>query len=422
MTKNESLNKVKVVLEKLATKLGVDPTEVTVTQFLTNQTELTEWNLRKLGGLSAIQSTLWPESKFSDSEEYGTKFVKAFVNKLNKKHGIDEYLKDEFITEFKAAVKDIGLKVYPTKKKKKKSKISRTIVAHVSDTHFGANIQGDEMANVNEFNWNIAARRMGLFAEQIVNFKPQHRKNTELVIAINGDIICGMIHDQEWFADLLTKQVAGTIKILTQFISYCAGFFGDVRVVMTTGNHGRSMHKSNKSRATTHKWDSYETCIYLGVKYAIEAKCKNVKCFIPQTPYAVVDIQGHKFLQTHGDTVLNVGNPGRSINMKSINTQINSINASTLSDVVFAGMMVGHVHVNTVQITDNGTVLIINGTLSGADPFCQSIGIFGNQPSQTLFEVTKEFAVGDIRLIRLEEADHRADLEKIIEPLKKDLE
>jgi len=278
------------------------------------------------------------------------------------------------------------------------------------------------MGGINNFNWNIAARRMGLFAEQVVQYKPQHRKETDLVIAINGDIIAGVIHDQEWFADLLTKQVAGSIKLLTQFVSYVAGHFNKVKVVCTVGNHGRAMHKSSKSRASTHKWDSYETMIYLALKYAIEAKHKNVTCEIPETPYCIVDIQNHKFFITHGDTVLNVGNPGSSINMKSINTQINRLNSSELTEGSFAGILVGHVHCPTVQVTDNGTVLLINGTLSGADAYAQSIGIMGNQPTQMLFEVTKEHAVGDIRFIRLQQADKQENLENIIEPLKENLE
>ncbi len=285
----------------------------------------------------------------------------------------------------------------------------------------GANIDEDEMGNVNKFTWEIAARRTALFAEQVVDYKPQYRDETELVICINGDIIAGVIHDQEFFSDLLSKQFSGTLKILIQFVSYCAKYYPNVRVVCTPGNHGRAMHKSNKSRATTHKWDSYETMIYVALREAMQRSCQNVKVEVPKTPYAILDILGWRGFVTHGDTVMNVGNPGRSINMKAINTQINSLNSSKLAGIKFSFIMCGHVHVPTVQITDNGTVLIINGTLSGADPFCQSIGIFGNEPTQQMSEVTKQHAVGDIRFIRLKGADLRKDLDSIIVPPKEDI-
>jgi hypothetical protein len=418
---NKQLKQFQKELIRISKELKILPQDVSSKEFK-GMTELAEWEVRKLGGFSNAHSLLYPALKESSEHIQGMAYVKGFIKSRAKKDSVDSYLKNEFLDVFKDVLPQAGLKVHaPVKAVKKKSVKKRTIVAHVSDTHFGANIQKTEMSDINSFNWEIAARRMGLFADQIVNYKPQYRKDTELVIAINGDIIAGVIHDQEWFADLLSRQAAGTIKILMQFVSYCAQHFETVRVIMTTGNHGRSMHKGNKSRATTHKWDSYETIIYLGVREGLKQH-KNVTCEIPETPYAVLDIQGHKFLQTHGDTVINVGNPGTSINMRSINTQINRLNSSALATESFAGIMVGHVHVSTVQITDNGTVLLINGTLSGADPYVQSIGIMGNEPTQMLFEVTPEHAVGDIRFIRLKSADNRKELEKIIEPLKGNLD
>lgn len=420
---NKSLELFRKDLNKVAKKLEKQPQEITKSEFMLSSPELSEWELRKIGGFSGAMSALYPATKESSEHIQGLNLVKSFIKKRAKKDAVDTYLKDEFLSVFKDVMAATPLKVHkPVKLKNKITAKSRTIVAHISDTHFGANIKASEMHGINEFNWEIAARRMALFAKQVVEYKPQYRKDTELLIAINGDIIAGVIHDQEWFSDLLAKQTAGTLKILIQFISYCAQHFEKVRVVATSGNHGRAMHKSSKQRGTTHKFDSYETMIYLGVREAIKAKFPHIEFSIPETPYAVVDIQGHKFLQTHGDTVINVGNPGSNINMKSINTQINKLNSSKLAKEQFAGVMVGHVHVSTVQIADNGTVLLINGTLSGADPYVQSIGIFSNEPTQMLFEVTPGHAVGDIRFIRLAGADPKKELENIIEPLKGTLE
>lgn len=410
---------------KVADTLKKAPGSITKVEFSSTATkEFSEWDLRKMGGFNAIMSTLFPAQKESNEHIQGLGLVRSFIKKRAKKDSVDTYLKNEFLDVFKEVIKETDLKIHKQIKVKKQNKKlkSRAIVAQISDTHFGANINASEMHGINHFNWEVAARRMALFAEQIVSYKTQYRDSTELVLVINGDIIAGVIHDQEWFADLLAKQTAGTLKILIQFISYCAQHFESVRVVMTSGNHARAMHKSSQSRAMTHKFDSYETMIYLGIKHAIERSLKNVKCEIPETPYAIVDIQGHKFFATHGDSVINVGNPGSSLNMRSINTQVNKLNSSALASDRFAAIMVGHVHVQTVQLMDNGTMLLINGTLSGADPYCQSIGIFSNEPTQMLFEVTKDHAVGDIRFIRLADADSRKELEKIIEPLKGNLE
>ena len=139
---------------------------------------------------------------------------------------------------------------------------------------------------------------------------------------------------------------------------------------------------------------------------------------IPKAPFALTKIQGHNIFQTHGDTVISVGNPGKTLNMKNISNQINQIEASSLVpraekiDVV----SVGHVHTPTVQILSNGCTLIINGCLSGTDPFAQSIGIFFNNPTQVLFESTEQYAMGDIRIINLSSADKDKKLDMIIKP------
>jgi predicted phosphodiesterase len=105
--------------------------------------------------------------------------------------------------------------------------------------------------------------------------------------------------------------------------------------------------------------------------------------------------------------------------MKSINEQINKVNSQLIrGDENFAAIVVGHVHVPTVQETEGGTMLLINGTMSGLDAYAQSLGIFSKNATQTLFEVVKGHAVGDIRLIRLRHADKDTKLDAIIEPFK----
>jgi hypothetical protein len=229
-----------------------------------------------------------------------------------------------------------------------------------------------------------------------------------------------MIHNTEWFVDLLTTQFAGTLSVLTQGISYLASNFKNVRVVMTPGNHGRSMHKADKGRGTTHKYDSYETQIFIAVREVLKAKCPNVTVEVPDSPFAIFEAQGHSYFVTHSDTVINVGNPGAALNMRAINNQINKLNASKLNNgKKFAGVICGHIHVPTVQLMEAGCMLILNGCLSGLDPYALSIGIFDSNPTQQLFEATKKHAVGDMRFIQVKSADDNKELDKIIETPKR---
>ncbi len=406
-------------MRQIAILLNITTDRVTQAQFWANDPfDVSEWDLRKAGGFASLKKLYFPADEENLQVKHGSRLVQSHRNKLEKKYGTDEFFLEELkITIFEALNQSefkLHPKAAPSKAKSKPS--SRTIVAHISDTHYGANISEKEMNHENCYNWEIAARRTALFIDQVCKYKPQYRSETDLVLAINGDIIAGQIHNQEWFVDLLTTQFAGTLSILSQAVTYAAQHFKSIRVVCTSGNHGRNVGKADKGRATTHKWDSYESMIYVALKQVLKPYT-NVEVIIPESPYAIYQVQGHTFFQTHGDTVINVGNPGNALSMKSINNQVNKVNAAldTRGEKISV-LLVGHVHVPTVQLMENGCVSLINGCLSGTDPFAQSIGIFESHPTQGMCEVTKEHAVGDIRLIQLRSADKNAELDKIIAP------
>lgn len=410
-------------MQQIAKVLDKAPSEITSAQFWANDTEnIPEWNLRKVGGFKNLQNLYFPKEESNIVVKKTGDMLKARVKKVQDDLGTRRLIADELTTNLKEIVSKIDFKLHkplPVAAKSTK-KAERTIIAHLSDTHYGCNIDPSEMGGLNEFNWQIAARRTALFFQQIVNYKPQHREQTEIVLLVNGDIISGMIHNAEWYVDLLTTQFAGTLNILCQGISYLAQNFKKVRVVMTPGNHGRSMHKADNGRATTHKYDSYETQIYIAIREVMRAKCKNVECEIPDSPFAIFKAQNHTYFVTHSDTVINVGNPGSALNMRSINNQINKLNASQLGgENKFAAILGGHTHVPTLQLMESGCMLILNGCLSGLDPYALSIGIFDSNPTQQLFEATEKHAVGDVRFIQVKSADEDASLDKIIETPKR---
>jgi hypothetical protein len=414
-------------MKAIARELDKNPSDITPSQFWSKDEEdIPEWEIRRVGGFTNLKGLYFPKEAEQEAAAIVVKrtgdLLKDRVKKVQDDLGTRKMIADELAANLKYIVADMEFKLHKPLVKQKKSakKAERTIIAHLSDTHYGCNIDKSEMGGLNEYNWQIAARRTALFFQQIVNYKPQHRDQTEVVLLVNGDIIAGMIHNQEWFVDLLTTQFAGTLNILCQGISYLAQNFKKVRVVMTPGNHGRSMHKADQGRGTTHKWDSYETQIFIAVRQVMLAKCPNVEVDIPDSPFAIVKAQGHHYFVTHSDTVINVGNPGAALNMKSINNQINKLNASELGgSAKFDAVICGHIHVATMQLMESGCMSIFNGCLSGLDPYALSIGIFDSNPTQQLFEATEKHAVGDVRFIQVKSADNDASLDKIIETPKR---
>jgi len=302
----------------------------------------------------------------------------------------------------------------PIKHRTKSSKIKRTLVAHLSDTHYGENISLGEMGGLNEYNPLVAARRTALFFKQTSDYKIQHRGETDLVLLLNGDLAAGIIHNQENGVELMTKQFAILLTIIGQGITYLAQRFDKITVYCTPDNHMRFQHKASKNRVRSQKWDSFATMAYLALKNEFK-KYPNIKFIIPESPYVIFEAQGKKCLATHGDTVFDVGNPSKVLNLEKIGAEINKINNSDLAiedkiDIFF----IAHVHTPMIALLDNGSYVFINGCLSGLNTFGQSIGLFGNHPTQQIVELTKDY-VGDCRLVRVKKGDEDKSLDKIIE-------
>jgi len=300
----------------------------------------------------------------------------------------------------------------PIKLKKSTKKIERTVFAHLSDTHFHSMIEDEEMGGLNKYGATEEARRLAYFFTQVADFKKQHRDATELVLALNGDLTQGIIHDQE-STPVMTTQFSAAIHLLSQGISFLGHHYDKIRVVCTPGNHGRFIHKGNKGRQTKQKWDGFDTMLHVSLKHILKDH-NNIEFEIPTTPYISTVIQGHHFFITHGDTVIGPGNVGKTIASESIKNKINDLNSGLYRDIDVVVM--GHVHVPTYQTLNNGCDMVINGTMSGTDEFAQSIGIFKSIPTQQMFEVTKEHSVGDLRFVRVGKADKMKELDRIISP------
>jgi len=320
---------------------------------------------------------------------------------------------DAFLDQFKDVLSTTKFKIHPVVKKKTKKKAKRTIVAHISDTHFGANIDGEEMGGLNKYSNIEEARRLAFYTREVAGYKMEHRKNTDLVIALNADLIQGVIHDIDSTTPL-TTQFSTALCLLSQSISYLANEFNNVKVICTTGNHGRAMHRPDKKRPTKNRWDAYSTMLNVALEHALK-DFKNVSFDIPATPYWYGKIQGHNYFILHSDAVLSTGSVGKNVSVESIKNKINDlISGIGPIDVVLAG----HTHVPLSTILNNGVRLLCNGNLSGVDEFCLSLGIVTNHPSQQLFEVTEKYALGDLRNVMVLEADGMKELDKIIAPFK----
>jgi predicted phosphodiesterase len=284
----------------------------------------------------------------------------------------------------------------------------------LSDLHFGSDIERAQTGII-DYGATEEARCLAFVTREICEYKSEHRKTSELALLLLGDIIENNLHDPRAAAPV-SEQIRRAIHLLIQTVGHVARAYGKVRVICVTGNHGRNTAR-HPTRAIAGKADSHETVIYDAIRAAC-VNLKNVKFEIPLTPYAVYSVPGNKrIFATHGDTVLKPGNPGASIQVARLENQANRINSSLRDAQEYAAFVMGHVHVPSLTVPNNGCAFVTNGALSPVGDFAVSLGMFESCRAQWLFESVEGFPVGDARLVRVDASTHRdKGLDKIIKP------
>lgn len=417
-------------IERISGKLGVEPYQLSKTKFV-ELSKISEWEMRKVGGYATLLSTYFPVQDKSLKDIQLLKERKSYINKLEKKYGSWE-LFEEQLTE--SLVKRLEtLKVEPVilnekatnkyiktiSKRELHDSTPRSICVALTDVHFGTHVDKEELGGKNEFNWNIAARRYGFIIEQLETYKMELRHlHEEVVFLLGGDLIGGIIHNQEGpDYDLITYQIAGAVSYFIQGFNHVKAFYPKIRIVCQPGNHGRMMHKEDKGRALSQKYDSFENIIFNTLSHVFKNDPK-VEIIVPKSPYAEVTVQGHRIYMTHGDGVFSTGNPGKSINTEKIEQQVHRINEEERlkNRKPFELFVFGHVHQAAHFQTNSGTQILINGSMIGTDSYAQGVGIMSSNPVQVMWEMNSKFAVGDSRWLFVSAADKEQRLENIIKP------
>lgn len=305
-------------------------------------------------------------------------------------------LAGELATLLAAHYHDIGYKKRPrTLRRRSKMRCKRQLSALVSDTHFGLAVDPLEVPG-GRYDWNIATRRLETYAAQVIDYKTQYRDQTSLNILLGGDIMHGVIHLSDSGIDFLSRQIVGSIQLLSQFVEACADYFPKVRVICTSGNHDRCVHQSNE-RALSQKWDSYATIVYRCVQMNT-ANLGNVSWDIPDTPYTLYKVFTHDCVLMHGDTNGKVPHPSKSINAAKVIKELYQLN--TAHQIQLKSMALGHHH-QYWSLQEGDCRILGNGSLIGMDTYSQSLGNHTCHPHQIMWESTPEFAVGDTRIIAL---------------------
>lgn len=336
-----------------------------------------------------------------------------------------------FLEQFKEMISKtfagkISVKGYSLKPKHRK--VKRILNLLLSDLHIGARLESSELPVA--FGPEEEARRLAFVVQNTIEYKTDHREETELHVYLAGDMIEGLLMHEIRSGAPLVEQATAFLRHILQALLLFSAHFPKVRVYCQTGNHGRNK-LIHPQRATHHKWDSNEGIVYHALATAIEAaRIPNVTIDVPFTPYNAVQLFNHWAMITHGDVgPVSFGNPGRSIDVHGIEKAISVMNATkayTCHDPqcrekhgghtwsLIAG---GHVHTGA-HVYLAGADVIINPALVPSNQHALALG-YVSANGQRLWESVPDHPMGDSRLVKVGIAqDKDASLDKIIQPFR----
>ncbi len=298
---------------------------------------------------------------------------------------------------------------YATKAPSKAAK--RSTILLLSDLHLGA-----ELSSLDEplpFRAVEEARRLEFVMRQAIDYKPQYRNNSKLVLLINGDVIEGQLMHQIGAGAPLTEQKAIFWWLFSRMIAEFARAFPEVEIHFQPGNHGRDKVR-HPGRATWRKWDGHEWEMY----YALAQMCsglRNVTCHLPFRAVSVVELHGSKLCLTHGDTEIKLGHPDGAA--KSNARELDRVNATKTFGHVFDAFAFGHFH--TGRFLPGNPSIIFNAALIPPNGHARASGYIGESTGQFLWEAVEGHPIGDVRFLRVDESTDRDErLGKILTPFR----
>lgn len=256
-----------------------------------------------------------------------------------------------------------------------------TAVVLASDWHVEEPVYPESVAYRNEYNLEVADKRVERFFQGIIwNIEHQRASKRitirDLVLWLGGDLMTGYIHPELVESNLLspTETVRWLLPRLHSGIATLLDRLNLEKVVVpcSFGNHGRT---TEKSRVSTGYANSYEWLMYhsLADRFAGD---KRVQFEVTNSAHQYVHVYDKLLHFHHGDEVRYQGGVG--------GIGIPLLKAAPQWDLIKRADYhhVGHFH----QLTDFGRVLV-NGSLIGYGPYSQHIRASFEVPQQLLYYI-----------------------------------
>lgn len=254
---------------------------------------------------------------------------------------------------------------------------TRYCIALFSDVHLEQTVEKDSVLGNNEYNIEIAKRRVKNYFNNLVLCLNDDRVET-VIFACLGDIINGLIHEEYFASNGLMPMDS---VILGQSLIYSGLKFilenSKVKKLLfigVVGNHSRTTKKIWTSGA--YKM-SYEYLMYTNIKTLCETEGLPIEFVIPNADKAVIDMEdGNRFLFEHGDAVRSTGQ-----GVCGIYPALGRYRLKIKETIKQTKLFIGHYH----QCCTMAGVTV-NGSIVGQDNFALRNGFAPERPAQ-MYEV-----------------------------------
>jgi|GEM_PF-5414234 len=268
-----------------------------------------------------------------------------------------------------------------------------TLVLSLSDWHAYELVDIERTRGFNSYDATTFGRRVRAIIDRAISIKSKLEAGggwrfPRLVLGLNGDFVSGTIHEVERHSDApsIVHAVYGAGLVLAQAIRDLAAVFPQIDVYCSSGNHGRFPDARRMQQKDPMR--SWDTMLYL---YALEhlRATKHIRWHIPNSYSVAFDVEGWRFLQTHGHDVKS----WNQIPHYGINRMVSNLNALEASRRKLINyFLFGHFHTKTSLEHASGE-WFINGSLIGGTEFSvQGMGR-SDKPTQWFLGVHKEHGV-----------------------------
>lgn len=370
-TYDEKIKLIKDALLKAAKETKEHPALVDKSKFKKHAKELSEWDLREVGGFQAIKKELFPMTDEELANISKNKLVTSYVNELQNNVGSEALFRKTLLNSCVKAINTLSLPKLKIKNPKKKVNGKKmTMEVMLSDLHYG---KKTKVVNLQVLRDRMRQLKDVFLFEMEAKEKIGYNVET-IIVALIGDIIESFtMHGME---SAMASEFGNAEQIQSAIVSIYEDLL--LPIAMTgkkihcpcvSGNHDRVEKEKtfNNPGKTYMSW-----IIYNMLKELCKASgLKNITFDIPEESFTTVNIYGSLVLYEHGDKVKNTTKTVLENHILKRQKQIGK---------PIAMIRLGHWHEGVCY--DRGRA-IVNESLPGPDSYSVENG-YTSTPGQTI--------------------------------------